>query len=241
MEFVGVQCELPSDDIRTRKLVTVNIRAAIIPRLWQEARAREPNILVPTRSSRTSSVTGGRKGVPPPTTSGLRNMRSSSTRPSSIADAASPAPPIGTSLPVGSSAAVASSATDAPASRALPERCRARGGDDVRDSAPDRHSGERDPNSRVCATWTGDGAVVRQASGVSVPRQPGPTVRAASECSAVHVRRKPRPLPRGRSWSAGCSETPERRSTGAGHPTVLEALQSGIAGQLAVLDGVRGS
>jgi DNA invertase Pin-like site-specific DNA recombinase len=29
-------------------------------------------------------VTGGRKGVPPPTTTGLRNMRSSSTRPSSI-------------------------------------------------------------------------------------------------------------------------------------------------------------
>jgi hypothetical protein len=43
-----------------------------------------------SRASRTSSVTGGRKGVPPPTTTGLRNMRSSSTRPSSIAAAATP-------------------------------------------------------------------------------------------------------------------------------------------------------
>src|SRR5215212_3136590 len=32
-----------------------------------------------------SSATGGRNGVPPPTTTGLRNMLSSSTRPSSIA------------------------------------------------------------------------------------------------------------------------------------------------------------
>ena len=37
-------------------------------------------------------MTGGRNGVPPPTTTGLRNMRSSSTRPSSIAAAARPAP-----------------------------------------------------------------------------------------------------------------------------------------------------
>ena len=47
-----------------------------------------------------SSVTGGRKGVPPPTTTGLRNGRSSSTRPSPIAAAARPAPPIATSLSV---------------------------------------------------------------------------------------------------------------------------------------------
>ena len=47
-------------------------------------------------------------------------MRSSSTRPSSIAAAARPAPPIATSLSVASSAAAASSATDASASRALP-------------------------------------------------------------------------------------------------------------------------
>lgn len=38
--------------------------------------------------------------MPPPTTTGLRNMRSSSTRPSSIAAAARPAPPIETSLSV---------------------------------------------------------------------------------------------------------------------------------------------
>src|SRR4051812_2008129 len=47
-------------------------------------------------------------------------MRSSSTRPSSIAAAARPAPPIETCLSVASSAAAASSATDASASRALP-------------------------------------------------------------------------------------------------------------------------
>src|SRR4051794_12549068 len=47
-------------------------------------------------------------------------MRNSSTRPSSIAAAARPAPPIETSLSVASSAAAASSATDASASRALP-------------------------------------------------------------------------------------------------------------------------
>src|SRR5205809_7921574 len=47
-------------------------------------------------------------------------MRSSSTRPSSIAAAARPAPPIETSLSVASSAAAASSATDASARRALP-------------------------------------------------------------------------------------------------------------------------
>jgi hypothetical protein len=46
------------------------------------------------------SVTGGRNGVPPPTTTGLRNIRSSSTRPSSTAAAAKPAPPIETSLSV---------------------------------------------------------------------------------------------------------------------------------------------
>ena len=38
-------------------------------------------------SSGTCSVTGGRNGVPPPTTTGSGNMRSSSTRPSSIAAA----------------------------------------------------------------------------------------------------------------------------------------------------------
>jgi hypothetical protein len=48
-------------------------------------------------------VTGGKSGVPPPTTTGLRNMRSSSTRRSSIAAAARPAPPIETSLSVGAS------------------------------------------------------------------------------------------------------------------------------------------
>jgi hypothetical protein len=47
-------------------------------------------------------------------------MRSPSTRPSSIAAAARPAPPIATSLSVASSAAAVSSASDAPASRALP-------------------------------------------------------------------------------------------------------------------------
>jgi hypothetical protein len=47
-------------------------------------------------------------------------MRSSSTRPSSTAVAARPAPPIETSLSVASSAAAASSASDASASRALP-------------------------------------------------------------------------------------------------------------------------
>ena len=47
-------------------------------------------------------------------------MRSSSTRPSSIAAAAKSAPPIETSLSVASSAAAASSATGASASRALP-------------------------------------------------------------------------------------------------------------------------
>src|SRR2546423_157350 len=47
-------------------------------------------------------------------------MRSSSTRPSSIAAAARPAPPIETSSSVVSSAAAASSATDASARRALP-------------------------------------------------------------------------------------------------------------------------
>jgi len=31
---------------------------------------REPNVLVSIRSSGTSSVTGGRNGVPPPTTTG---------------------------------------------------------------------------------------------------------------------------------------------------------------------------
>jgi hypothetical protein len=58
------------------------------------------------------------KTATPPTTTGLRNMRSSSTRPSSIAAAARPAPPIETSLSVAWSAAA--SATDASASRALP-------------------------------------------------------------------------------------------------------------------------
>jgi hypothetical protein len=47
-------------------------------------------------------------------------MRSSSTRPSSIACAAKPAPPIETSLSVASSAAAISSTNDASASRALP-------------------------------------------------------------------------------------------------------------------------
>jgi hypothetical protein len=47
-------------------------------------------------------------------------MRSSSTRPSSIAAAARPAPPIEMSLAVASIAAAASSASDASASRALP-------------------------------------------------------------------------------------------------------------------------
>src|SRR5919108_4583132 len=47
-------------------------------------------------------------------------MRSSSTRPSSIAAAASPAPPIETSLSVASSAAATSSATEPSASRAFP-------------------------------------------------------------------------------------------------------------------------
>ena len=47
-------------------------------------------------------------------------MPSSSTRPSSIAAAARPAPPIETSFSVASSAAATSSATDASASRALP-------------------------------------------------------------------------------------------------------------------------
>jgi hypothetical protein len=47
-------------------------------------------------------------------------MRSSSTRPSSTACAASLAPPIETSLSVASSAAATSSATDLAASRALP-------------------------------------------------------------------------------------------------------------------------
>jgi hypothetical protein len=47
-------------------------------------------------------------------------MRSSSTRPSSIACAAKPAPPTETSLSVASSAAAICSANDASASRALP-------------------------------------------------------------------------------------------------------------------------
>jgi hypothetical protein len=47
-------------------------------------------------------------------------MRSSSTRPSSIAAAAKPAPSIETSLSVASSAAAISSASDASASRAFP-------------------------------------------------------------------------------------------------------------------------
>jgi hypothetical protein len=72
------------------------------------------------RERGTSSVTGGRNGLPPPMTTGLRNMRSSSTRPSSIAAAARPAPPVETSLSVASSAAAISSASDASASRALP-------------------------------------------------------------------------------------------------------------------------
>src|SRR5215207_5509793 len=67
-----------------------------------------------------SSVTGGRYGVPPPTTIGFRNMRSSSTRPSSIAAEARPAPPISTSLSVASSAAATSSASGPSAGRAWP-------------------------------------------------------------------------------------------------------------------------
>jgi hypothetical protein len=47
-------------------------------------------------------------------------MRNSSTRPSWIAEAARPAPPIETSLSVAFSAAAASSATDVSASRAFP-------------------------------------------------------------------------------------------------------------------------
>jgi hypothetical protein len=47
-------------------------------------------------------------------------MRSSWTRPSSIAATARPAPPIETSLSVASSAAAISSASDVSASRALP-------------------------------------------------------------------------------------------------------------------------
>src|ERR687896_245785 len=69
-------------------------------------------------------------------------MRSSSTRPSSIAAAASPAPPIATSLSVASSAAATSSASDASASRALPVERAAE--DDLRDCAPD--VGERRPS-----------------------------------------------------------------------------------------------
>src|SRR3954462_303772 len=83
-------------------------------------RSREPNVLVSISSSAMSSVTGGRNGVPPPTTTGWRNMRSSSTRPSSIACAANPAPPIWTSLSVASSAAATSSGRDASARRAVP-------------------------------------------------------------------------------------------------------------------------
>jgi hypothetical protein len=70
-------------------------------------------------------------------------MRSSSTRPSSIAAAASPAPPIETSLFVTSSAAAASAATDASASRVALNAAERTAKHHLRDRAP--HVGERRP------------------------------------------------------------------------------------------------
>src|SRR5664279_1386343 len=118
-ESVSAANTRSGEALMTRTAVSVRLIAGAPVALVDHPRAERP---VSTRSSRTSSVTGGRKGVPPPTTTGLRNMRSSSTRPSSIAAAARPAPPIETSWSVASSAAAASSATDASASRALPRR-----------------------------------------------------------------------------------------------------------------------
>jgi hypothetical protein len=65
-------------------------------------------------------VTGGRNGVPPSTTTGQRDTRSSSTRPGSKACSGQAGAPIETSLSVASSAVAISSAKDVSASRALP-------------------------------------------------------------------------------------------------------------------------
>src|SRR4029450_13522676 len=60
---------------------------------------RPPNVRVSTSSRSTFSSRAGKKGVPPPRTTGLTNSRYSSIRPSSIRPAASPAPPTPRSFP----------------------------------------------------------------------------------------------------------------------------------------------
>ena len=94
-----------SDDGRelVRRGTSVRVIADASVALVDHTRAERPGL---DQIQPTSSVTGGRNGVPPPTTWGLRNMRSSSTRPSSIAAAARPAPPTPTT-----SASVAAAGT----------------------------------------------------------------------------------------------------------------------------------
>ena len=122
-----------------------------------------------------SSLTGGRNGVPPPMTTGLRKMRSSSTRPSSIAAAARPAPPISMSLAVAASAAAASLGHRRLGEPGVALNAVERAADDdLRDSAPD--VGERGPE-----------LVVTQRR-IGLPRQHGLVKPAAAQKAAEIAR-----------------------------------------------------